>query len=105
MAVFMKSCRILAMGNVKCRETRHPGAEESANYCRTRCADSYALYLTTVVGESPVPFRARSGARLRQPLDSRFLSCFYCAPLARCNPPGPEGWRSHFRLCVPVPLS
>src|SRR5260370_28058496 len=74
MAVFMKSRGTRAMGNVKCGETRHPGAEESANYCRTRCADSYTLYLTTVVGESPVRFRARSGACLRQSLDSSVVS-------------------------------
>jgi len=34
MAVFMKSRRTLAMGNVEYGETRHPGAEESASYCR-----------------------------------------------------------------------
>src|SRR5690349_14103070 len=70
MAVFMNSRGTLAMGNGKCGERRHPGAQETANYCRTRCADSYTLYLTTVVGESPVPFRARSGACLRQSLHS-----------------------------------
>src|SRR5229473_5371200 len=74
MAVFMKSRGTLAMGNVTCGETRHPGTDETANYCRTRCADSYTLYLTTVVGESPVPFRARSGACLRQSLDSSVVS-------------------------------
>jgi len=82
MAVFMKSRRTLAMGNVKCGETRHPGAEESANYCRTRCADSYTLYLITVAGESPVPFRARSGACLRQSLDSSVVSIVRYLPAA-----------------------
>jgi len=34
MAVFMKSRRTFATGNLKYGETRHPGAEETANYCR-----------------------------------------------------------------------
>ena len=37
--------RTLAMGNVKWGETGHPGAEESASYCRTRCAASYIFYV------------------------------------------------------------